>query len=272
MFKSSKIRLREEAIYAKIAEELKSDTKDDALWVQAVAKLGNDKDKIESEYIKLRFGKLNSVETEEDIEMRLRRKKVLRNIVVTILVIAGASILIAMEEVKNYEMREADMKERRLQEWNDSAATVVLKKDSTELVKEYKFSDLKFKDAGQSYTGKVSRDYTSGKFIHATFMVTYIGTSTVGFNNPFSLSSLYLEDKEGKTFGGSDPIFQPSWTRIYTCKSLTKGYGSIEFNDEGSNLRLASNVPCEFNVLFEVAPDTVPDFVDLTFHTAPKVD
>lgn len=272
MFKTNKKKEREEAIYAQIAEEMKSNIKDDALWVQAVAKSGNNTDKIESEYIKLRFSKLNSVETEEDVERKTGRKKTLVNIAIFIFVIMAVVLVFAIQEVRHSIQEEEDYKILQQQKWDDSRVSVVFKKGSTEIEKNYKFSDLQFKDAGQSYWNGATNIHTSGKFIQATFMVTYVGTSTVSFNNAFNLSGLYLKDVEGDSFGGVHPFFEPSWTRINTCKSLTRAYGSIEYDDEGVGLRLASNVPCEFNALFEVAPDTEPDFVNIYFNIGIKRD
>lgn len=250
MFKTSKKKEREEAIYAQIAEEMKSNTKDDALWMKAVAKAGSDKDLIESEYVKLQFAKLNSIETKEDVEMKIKRKKILKNTVISIFLIASTvMVLAALEDNKIRERSEA-FEERQQQEWNNSEMTVVLKKDSTEIVKDFKFSDLKFINLGQSYR----ENTTSGKFIHATFMLTSVGTSTEYFN----LNNLYIKDTGGKSFVAGS-------ARIYNCKSRAKTFDSYIRNDD-SNLLLTTDIPCEFNVLFEVAPDTVPDSLKLTFH------
>jgi hypothetical protein len=271
MFKSNKKKAREAAIYAQIAEEKKSDIKDDALWMKAVAKVGNDKDRTESEYIKLRFSKLDSIKTGENVKTKTERQKTLKNKTVIILIVVMFSVFV-IQEVRHSMQEKEDYKILQQQKWNESRVSVVFKKGSTEIEKNYKFSDLKFKDAGQSYWNGTTRIYTSSKFIQATFMVNYVGTSTISSSKAFNLSGLYLKDVEGNSFGGVDPFLEPSWTRISTCKSLPRLKELIEYGDEVVGLKLASNVPCEFNALFEVAPDTVPDFVNLYFNIGFKRD
>jgi hypothetical protein len=245
--------------YEQIAEEIEKGEVDKGLWTKAVSLSENDSKRIESEYIKLRFSKLKKESATERKGVFVKKLTGFLKGFAVFLVLGIVAFLVvsSLEDTKQSDFVKVTAVEKSLKE----DATTIERKDlrsvEVQVAKNSTdgaiiFSDLDFKNLGQSVPNKVTVNADQKRFIFDENVTTdgsFLQVSILVTNDSdaaqyISVENASLYDKEERRFTLLNNIFNEKL---------------------GNNNLLNPYIPRKFEFLFEVPPDVVTGKLEIEY-------